>query len=187
MSTPSDPLFTAFVALLIDSLVLMVPGSEDDTRETRRDLARLMFEAYQPKDAIEAMAAARAVAAHCAAMDSFNRAMRPGLSDDTVMRLRINGLAAGRSVEAALRARDTRRKEQEATERQASEQQPADSHAAPVLPDVRPASRRPSAQPVLQADPIVAAAEAGTQSESNAAALAARLRGNDRDNGAPSV
>src|ERR1700733_13083545 len=74
MSAPSNPHFATFVTMLIDTLAAMMPGSGDDSKETRRDIARLMFEAFQPRDAIEAMAAARAVAAHHAAMDNFERA-----------------------------------------------------------------------------------------------------------------
>ena len=98
MSTPSNPLFATFIAMLIDTLIAMVPGSDDDTKETRRGIARLMFEAYQPQDAIEAMAAARAVTAHHAAMDNFRRAAQPGVSDAVVVRLRSGALAAGRSA-----------------------------------------------------------------------------------------
>ena len=112
MSMPTNPLFATFIAMLIDTLIAMVPGSDDDTKETRRGIARLMFEAYQPHDAIEAMAAARAVAAHHAAMDNFRRAAQPGVSDAVVVRLRSGALAAGRSVEAVLRARDRRRQQQ---------------------------------------------------------------------------
>ena len=92
MSAPSDPLFATFVTMLIKTLTAMVPGSDDDTNETRRGIARLMFEAYEPRDAIEAMAAARAVAAHHAAMDNFNRAAQPGVSDATVVRLRSSAV-----------------------------------------------------------------------------------------------
>ena len=74
----------------------MVPGGGDDAHEgARRNVARLMFEAYQPRDAIAAMAAARAVAAHHAAMDNFTRTAQPGVSDEKVIRLRVNALAAG--------------------------------------------------------------------------------------------
>ena len=124
MSTPSNPLFATFIAMLIDTLIAMVPGSDDDTKETRRGIARLMFEAYQPQDAIEAMAAARAVAAHHAAMDNFRRAAQPGVSDAVVVRLRSGALAAGRSVEAMLRARDRRRQQQAPAGAKTPAQQP---------------------------------------------------------------
>jgi hypothetical protein len=40
--------------MLIDTLAAVVQGSDDDTTEPRHDVARLMFEAFQPRDAIEA-------------------------------------------------------------------------------------------------------------------------------------
>ena len=101
----TDPLFASFVAMLIDTLAAMVPGSDTDapTGEKRRDIARLLFETLQPRNAVEAMLAARAIAAHHACMDNFIRAARPGMSDTTVIRLRGNALAAGRSFDAVLR------------------------------------------------------------------------------------
>jgi hypothetical protein len=45
---------------------------------------------------MEAALAARAIAAHFAAMDGFARAAKPGMSDDKAVRLRVNASAAGR-------------------------------------------------------------------------------------------
>jgi hypothetical protein len=105
-----------------------------------------MFEAYQPHDAIEAMAAARAIAAHHAAMDNFNRAAQPGISDATVVRLRANALAASRSVEALLRARDKRREQQAAPRVEAPARQPAVNRETPSQP-VMQEPIRPSQPP----------------------------------------
>jgi hypothetical protein len=112
-SPSSEPVFATFVAMLIDTLAGLVPGSDDDTatRDTRRAIARLMFEAFRPRDAIEAMAAARAVAAHQAAMDNFARAAKPDTSDEKAIRLRANAIAASRSFDAVLRTLEKRRKE----------------------------------------------------------------------------
>jgi hypothetical protein len=171
MSAPSNPHFATFVTMLIDTLAAMMPGSGDDSKETRRDIARLMFEAFQPRDAIEAMAAARAVAAHHAAMDNFARAARLGVSDETAMRLRANALAAGRSVEAMLRARDRRRKELSADESQPPAQQPTVNRETPRQPPI-PVSPPPDYRastaltPALQPDPIVALAVEGAHSAS---------------------
>jgi hypothetical protein len=151
MSAPSDPLFATFVTMLIKTLTAMVPGSDDDTNETRRGIARLMFEAYEPRDAIEAMAAARAVAAHHAAMDNFNRAAQPGVSDATVVRLRSSALAAARSVEAMLRARDKRREQQAARRVEAATQQPAVNRETPRQPAIRQEPILPSSRPDYRA------------------------------------
>ena len=110
-----------------------------------------MFEAFQPRDAIEAMAAARAVAAHHAAMDSFTRAAQPGVSDEKVIRLRANALAAGRSVEAALRARDKRRKQTAAAGDKTPAQPPAVSREPPRQPVIGRTPMRPSPRPDYRA------------------------------------
>ena len=97
-----------FLALLLAALAKIIPGYAEMTDvdcEANLALARSMFEAFQPADALEAVQAANAVAAGLAAMDSFARAARPGLSDETVMRLRTNALATGRVFDAAVRAR----------------------------------------------------------------------------------
>jgi hypothetical protein len=64
MTALSDPLLAAFVTMLVDTLAVMVPGGNDDadTKEARATSPGLLFEAFQPRDAIEAMAPARAVA-----------------------------------------------------------------------------------------------------------------------------
>ena len=66
-------------------------------------MACTMLEALHPADAKEAAAAARAIAAHFAAMDGFARAARPGIADDTAVRLRNNALAAARLADAVTR------------------------------------------------------------------------------------
>jgi hypothetical protein len=68
-------------------------------------MACTMLEALHPADAKEAAAAARAIAAHFAAMDGFARAARPGITDDTAVRLRNNALAAARLADAITRPR----------------------------------------------------------------------------------
>ena len=95
-----------------------------------------MFEAFQPADALEAVQAANAVAAGLAAMDSFTRAARPGLSDQTVTRLRSSALAAGRVFDVAVRARGG--------EQPPARTRPQSSRAAasrtPAVPPPRPAT-----------------------------------------------
>jgi hypothetical protein len=96
------------LALLLAALAKIIPGyaeMNEADRAANLALARTMFEASQPADALEAVQAANAVAAGLAAMDSFARAARPGLSDQTVTRLRSSALAAGRVFDVAVRAR----------------------------------------------------------------------------------
>jgi hypothetical protein len=89
----------AFLALLIDALAKTIPADPDQnpaTREAGLAMARTLLEAWRPADTMEAALAARAIAAHLAAMDSFARAAKPGTSDEKAVRLRVNALAAGR-------------------------------------------------------------------------------------------
>jgi hypothetical protein len=96
----------AFIALLIEALVKTMPsGMGAADREANLSIARTLFEAYRPADAKEAALAARAIAAHFAAMDGFARAARPGLSDDTAIRLRVSAIAASRLSDALTRPR----------------------------------------------------------------------------------
>jgi hypothetical protein len=99
-SAPSDD----FVEHLLDMLAAATPGASGDNACGRaRSRARELFDAFNPRDAAEAQLAAIAVAAALSAMDSFVRSAQPGISAETVVRLRGNGLAAGRTYAAALR------------------------------------------------------------------------------------
>jgi hypothetical protein len=96
----------AFLTLLIDMLAKTIPADEGQTgtaREAGLTIARTLLEAWQPADAMEAALAARAIAAYLAAMDSFARAAKPGLSDEKAIRLRGNAIAAGRVFDNLLR------------------------------------------------------------------------------------
>ena len=95
-----------FLALLLETLAATIPAgthSGGADREACLAMACTMLEALHPADAKEAAAAARAIAAHFAAMDGFARAARPGIADDTAVRLRNNALAAARLADATTR------------------------------------------------------------------------------------
>ena len=140
-ATQSEPLFASFVALLIDTLARIVPGTGGRAEATRHDIARALFEALQPRDAVDAMLAARMLAAHYAEMDGYARATQPGLTDDKVMRLRANAIAASRSFNAALRTLEKR--QAPAAPKRAEARQPE----APVQPVQ--AVPQPQAAPVV--------------------------------------
>lgn len=115
MTTPAsqtDHAFTTFITMLLDTLSIMVPdkGDGSDASAIRRDIARMLFDALKPRDAVEAMLAARVVAAHHATLDSYARAADPDASDERAIRLRANAIAASRSLDAALRTLDGRQK-----------------------------------------------------------------------------
>ncbi len=98
----------AFITLLIGTLVRTIPTAPDQTEADRAanlsivSIVRAMIEAFHTADPVEAAEAARAVAAHFAAMDNFARAAKPGVADEKAVRLRANALAAGRVFSATL-------------------------------------------------------------------------------------
>jgi hypothetical protein len=103
MTIPPD---LAFLAPLIETLASTWPaGSAEDCPKA----ARAALEALEPRDLVEAMLAARMIAAHHATMDGYRRAMQPGVSDAEAVRLRNNAIAAARSFDAALRTLEKRR------------------------------------------------------------------------------
>lgn len=150
MTTPD------LLALLLAALTKAIPGyaeMSDADRAANLTLARAMFEAFQPADALEAVRAVNAVAAGLAAMDGFARAAKPGLSDETVVRLRGNALATGRVFDTAVRTRGG----DQSPARTRPQQSRAASHP-PVVPasQVRHRAELPSLIPGL-ADAVMQA------------------------------
>jgi hypothetical protein len=127
MADPSDPAF-------LDHLIATLAGTwPDGSAEERRGAALAALQALQPRDMIEAMLAARMIAAHHATMDGYRRAMQPGVSDAEAVRLRNNAIAAARSFDAALRTLEKRQGPSEKPsqpDRQAARVQ----HAPPAPP-----------------------------------------------------
>jgi hypothetical protein len=95
----------AFFGHLIDALAGALPAG---SAEERSSAAHAALDALHPNDMIEAMLAARMIAAHHASMDGFRRAMQADIGDDEAVRLRNNAIAAARSFDAALRALEKR-------------------------------------------------------------------------------
>lgn len=145
-----EPLFASFVDMLLETLAKMVPAKADgaDVQATRRNFARALFDAFKPRDVLEAMVAADAAAAHCAAMDLFARAAPSSMTDKSVLSLRGKALAASRSFHAALRMLDKRRA--------AVAPPPADLRR----PDARAATARPVLPPETPPGPAAAQTQA---------------------------
>lgn len=81
----------------------------DSIAAETQQAARELFFAMQPQNAVEAASAVRAITAHFAAMDMHSRASRPGLSDETVMRLRASAHACDRAATGHSRRAKTQR------------------------------------------------------------------------------
>jgi hypothetical protein len=91
---------------LLRILSTTLPVSNSDSAEIageKWELARELFFAMEPTNAIEAMLATRAVAAQFATLDLYARAAQPGMPDDKMLRLRAKAIAESRSSDAALR------------------------------------------------------------------------------------
>jgi hypothetical protein len=95
--------------LRILSTTLPVNGGDSaEIAAEKWELARELFFAMEPTNAIEAMLAARAVAAQFATLDLYARAAQSGTADDKMLRLRAKAIAESRSSDAALRELDKR-------------------------------------------------------------------------------
>lgn len=150
---PRDPkaaLSGALIERLLKTLIAAIPAGTGDDQATEgenRATMRELLEALDPRDAADAQLAAIGIAAALSAMDSFVRAARPGVSDETAARLRSNALAAGRTYAAARRTLQRRPEEPAAAKHPATrsvakpppaERPPAETPQAPSAP---PASR----------------------------------------------
>ena len=83
----------AFTSLLIDLLAKVIPAAD---QTAGRVIATELLQSMQPADSREAAMAVQAIAASFAALDGFARAARPGISDETAIRLRGSALTAAR-------------------------------------------------------------------------------------------
>ena len=103
---PTASLPSVLLAAPLRMLAAAVPtgGLSPETAAEAREAARALFFAMRPRDAVEAAAAVRAVAAHFASMDMYARAARSGVSDDTARRLRTSAQACARAADAPQRA-----------------------------------------------------------------------------------
>ena len=106
-TSSSGPPSRMFSRHLLKILAATTPGDDDDPTALaeNRESTQELFDSLDPRDPADAMLAAIAVAAAQSAMDNFARAARPGMSDETVMRLRSNALAVGRAYATARRPR----------------------------------------------------------------------------------
>jgi hypothetical protein len=172
------PFSPAFRARLIREMAAAAPpaaGEEQPSRDEKlRDMAEL-FDAFDPRDAAEAQLAAFAVAAIQAGMDSLTRAARPGMSDDTVTRLRTSAFAAGRTYAAILRMRRrvVRPEPAAAKPKPKTETQPrvtpADGHSST-------GERHTHSHPMAAAAPVNAASSRTVPAQPRATELAGTVR-----------
>ncbi len=142
------PLSRAAIQRLLKALDATVPAGTTDSQTDQDDnhqATRELFESLDPRDPAEAQLAAIAIAAAQSAMDNFARASRPGVADETAIRLRSSALTAGRTYAAALRTLRKPAPQPAVTRRAAATPRPA-----PVADPPRPAAVLPQGREEFQ-------------------------------------
>jgi hypothetical protein len=134
---------------MLRMLAATLPTKASDDQEIaaeKWETARELFFAMRPRNPVEAALAARAVAAHFAAMDLRARAAQPGTSDEKAMRLHGKANAESRSFDAALRELGKRHAEAAKAAAAAETPPPKPARPAPSLPS-QAAHPTPAARP----------------------------------------
>lgn len=86
-----------------------VPGDEPDGQTRRARATAAALTGFGPKDEIEGMLAAQAVAMHFGAMECFRRSMIPEQSSEVASKLRRDGANLARGMTDMLAALDRKR------------------------------------------------------------------------------
>jgi len=145
---PANQLSDLSIRCLLRTLSATLPPNVADSPEIaaeKWEAARELFFFLQPRNPVEAVLAARAVAAHFATLDLYARAALPGTSDEKVLRLRGKAITESRSFDTALRDLDNRH-EVAAKIAAAREAAPPSPHRAPI-PPMRPEPPIPPEKP----------------------------------------
>jgi len=96
--------------LLRETLATMwVPGTENDTQTMHMRAGMAALRAFKPKDEIEGMLAAQAVALHFGAMECLRRAMLPDQPGEFQSKLCKDGVNLARGMADMLDALDRKR------------------------------------------------------------------------------
>ncbi len=111
--------------MLADYLLGMLAGSlppaaDEQASLARREAVRLAFRALRPRNAMEAMLAAEAIAAHHVIMDCFRIALSPETEPAAAARARSNAATLSRVRLATLRAPEKQKAPAPATPRPAT-------------------------------------------------------------------
>jgi hypothetical protein len=102
---PGTQISPVMLRCLLRILSTTLPGSGSDSAEFAADkweMAREVFFSLEPRNPVEAVLAARAVAAHFATLDLYARAAVSGTSDEKAMRLRAKAKAETRTFDTSL-------------------------------------------------------------------------------------
>jgi hypothetical protein len=109
MSGSDNAAFSEQLANAVASALWFPEGTPPEARSRSATAALAAVHGFAPKDAVEGMLAAQAVALHHAAMECFRRAMLPGQSCEVADRLRRQGANLARAMVDMTEAIDRRR------------------------------------------------------------------------------
>ena len=152
--TPSanraGPPSPGFVARMVKEVAATPGATTEETTSGDAEAIRELLDCLNPRDTADAQLAAIAIAAARSAMDNFARAARAGISDDQAVRLRSNGLTAGRTYAMALRYFRKRQADTAPVKPAARSAAPPDPPAAKPAPPVPPGfiALKPGATPI---------------------------------------
>lgn len=100
----SEQAIAAFNQRMLRKLRAAIPGTPgEQEHEADCEAAQALFASLNPHDPAEAALAVLAVSTLEAALDNFARANRPGIANETVLRMRNAAMSAARSYHATLR------------------------------------------------------------------------------------
>jgi hypothetical protein len=102
-------LFTAVLLNSVASACWCPSGMTAEQRHERCSMALRAVASFDPKDEIEGMIAAQAVAMHLGAMECFRRSMVPEQPEDAAARLRKDGTSLARGMVEMIAALDRKR------------------------------------------------------------------------------
>ncbi len=105
----ASPHFNAVLVRQVLGTIWVPAGDPNDDATRRLSAAGVAVAAFKPRDEIEAMLAAQAVALHFGAMEALRRSMIPEQPSDVAARLRKDGANLGRAMVEVVEALDRRR------------------------------------------------------------------------------
>jgi hypothetical protein len=139
---PGSKISPVMFRCLLRILSTTLPGNGNDSPEFAADkweMAREVFFSMEPRNPVEAVLAARAVAAQFATLDLYARAAVSGTSDEKAMRLRAKAKAEARTFDTSLLEIQRRHAQ--------AKKDAAVYDAAPRMPSPAPMPPRPPGRP----------------------------------------
>lgn len=149
VSAPSNP----FIARQIEAVCDALPAAKDDpseVRAARREDARTLFAALNPRDAVEVALAAQAVLAHFTALAMYKRAADASLPPPDALRASSAARAESRAFKTT--AKDLEKRRTQAAEAAAADEPPREIEQIPHIEVFQPRDRYGNPIPMWRND-----------------------------------